>query len=349
MLARHALAREYPHLAPPPGAPLQPALLAMLREASGRFAALAAHWLRVGFVQGNFNADNCLVGGVTMDYGPFGFMERFSAHWGMWIGAGDHFAFGNQPAAAERNFGMLAKSLLPLLDDAGAAEAERIVLDHEPRAAEVLAAMWARKLGFPPEAPAAPALRLWGALEGLLSVHPTDYVIFWRQLAHALPAEWGAGGTPREGSPAEARVDAAAGGYGGPGRADAPLADAALAAAALATLEPAFYAPLAAPLAGSWREWLAAWLSALRASGVTVHAAAATMRAANPKYVPREWMLVGAYAAAEAGDAAPLLELHTLFKRPYDDEQPDVLDAERRFYRRAPPGSDRAGGVGFMS
>ena len=37
----------------------------MLREASARFAALAASWLRVGYNQGNFNGDNCLVGGAT--------------------------------------------------------------------------------------------------------------------------------------------------------------------------------------------------------------------------------------------------------------------------------------------
>lgn len=65
-LARHALKREYPALVPAAGQPLQPALLAMLRAASVRFAELAAHWLRVGYVQSNFNADNCLVGGVTM-------------------------------------------------------------------------------------------------------------------------------------------------------------------------------------------------------------------------------------------------------------------------------------------
>ena len=65
-LARHALKREYPALVPAAGQPLQPALRAMLRAASVRFAELAAHWLRVGYVQSNFNADNCLVGGVTM-------------------------------------------------------------------------------------------------------------------------------------------------------------------------------------------------------------------------------------------------------------------------------------------
>lgn len=38
---------------------------------------MVSNWVRVGFAQGNFNADNCLVGGKTMDYGPFGFMEEF--------------------------------------------------------------------------------------------------------------------------------------------------------------------------------------------------------------------------------------------------------------------------------
>ena len=69
------------------------------------------------------------------------------------------------------------------------------------------------------------------------------------------------------------------------------------------------------------------------------------MRRENPKYVPREWMLAGAYEAAERGDYAPLFELHELLKRPYD-EQPERAG---RFYRRAPRGSDQQGGVGFMS
>ena len=73
--------------------------------------------------------------------------------------------------------------------------------------------------------------------------------------------------------------------------------------------------------------------------------AAAVMRAANPKYIPREWMLVAAYTAAEAGDDAPVRELHELFRRPYD-EQPDF---EARFYRRADARAAATGGVGFMT
>lgn len=54
----------------------------------------------MGFCQGNFNSDNTLIGGRTMDYGPFGYIERFKPLWNMWSGGGDHFGFLNQPAAA---------------------------------------------------------------------------------------------------------------------------------------------------------------------------------------------------------------------------------------------------------
>ena len=69
------------------------------------------------------------------------------------------------------------------------------------------------------------------------------------------------------------------------------------------------------------------------------------MRLASPKYIPREWMLVHAYDAAERGEYGPLHELHALLRRPYD-EQPEMV---RRYYQRAPAGSDQQGGVGFMS
>ncbi len=44
----------------------------MAEEFKDRLTGMIAEWIRVGFCQGNFNADNCLVGGRTMDYGPFG-------------------------------------------------------------------------------------------------------------------------------------------------------------------------------------------------------------------------------------------------------------------------------------
>ena len=78
LLAEHMLFREFegPAPSPPTGdeiapvdAQLQTRILSALRESSLRIAKLTADWMRVGFCQGNFNSDNCLVAGRTLDYG----------------------------------------------------------------------------------------------------------------------------------------------------------------------------------------------------------------------------------------------------------------------------------------
>ncbi len=82
----------------------------------GRLTSLVANWIRVGFCQGNFNSDNCALGGYTLDYGPFGFCELFDPGFQPWTGGGEHFSFFNQPKAAELNFQMFCSSLMPLID-----------------------------------------------------------------------------------------------------------------------------------------------------------------------------------------------------------------------------------------
>merc|ERR1719183_1068944 len=99
----------------------------MLRVVSSRLASLAASWVRVGYVQGNFNSDNCLVGGRTMDYGPFGFLERYNPRWNMWVGGGEHYAFLNQPNAAYKNLQSLASAIMPVLNGDQIEEVEKII------------------------------------------------------------------------------------------------------------------------------------------------------------------------------------------------------------------------------
>ena len=53
------------------------AAVALMEGSMAKLAKMVGGWVRVGFVQGNFNADNCLVGGRTMDYGPFGFVDVY--------------------------------------------------------------------------------------------------------------------------------------------------------------------------------------------------------------------------------------------------------------------------------
>ena len=64
------------HLLVPSGGLTKEVLVGFLGESAVRIASLMGNWLRVGFAQGNFNADNCLVGGRTMDYGPFGWIDQ---------------------------------------------------------------------------------------------------------------------------------------------------------------------------------------------------------------------------------------------------------------------------------
>jgi len=72
---------------------------------------------------GNFNSDNCAAGGFTLDYGPFGFCEKFDPWFQPWTGGGEHFSFFNQPIAAEANYYMFWKAVrLLLTEDAEALE-----------------------------------------------------------------------------------------------------------------------------------------------------------------------------------------------------------------------------------
>ena len=58
----------------------------MLERSAERLAQMTSEWNRVAFCQGNLNVDNCLVGGHTMDYGPFGFMEEYNPVFAKWTG-----------------------------------------------------------------------------------------------------------------------------------------------------------------------------------------------------------------------------------------------------------------------
>ncbi len=81
-----------------------------------------------------------------------------------------------------------------------------------------------------------------------------------------------------------------------------------------------------------WAAWVERWRALLAVQNQAVTDAVVLMRAASPKYVPREWMLVSAYEAAQKGDYSVMRELHELFLHPYD-EQPQY---EAQYYRKAP-------------
>jgi uncharacterized protein YdiU (UPF0061 family) len=321
-LVHHALVREF-GLDSSTAVPLddpaatQKMAITLLQEASKRIARLTADWIRVGFCQGNFNSDNCLVAGRTMDFGPFGFIEKFQPLWNMWTGGGEHFGFLNQPEAGAKNFEVLALSLRSLLiDDAGERQAREVVENHRKLAANELNDVWRRKMGLGSWSEEASSL-LSQLLE-LMEDTGADYTLLWRQLS-VYPTN-------------KTLLDAAA----------APQSTETN-SALLKPLDPlVFYKAMSPSQRAQWCSWVRAWCTVLQKDGTSGQESSAMMRAASPKFVPREWMLVQAYSAAEQGDFEPTRALYRLFKSPYDDEHGD----SEKFYRKAPDSTYDGVGLG---
>jgi len=155
-------------------------------EFRNRLTSLVANWIRVGFCQGNFNSDNCAAGGFTLDYGPFGFIDNFDPEYQSWTGGGQHFAFLNQPAAAEKNFHMFFSALETLLstDEKHLEELREIRNDFGKTMESKLQEMWNQKLGL--ESLEAESLE---DLLMLMAQTGVDYTIFFRELSH-IPDEF---------------------------------------------------------------------------------------------------------------------------------------------------------------
>lgn len=145
----HAIEREYRDDIKP-DLPMADKVIELALAFRERLTSLVANWLRVGYCQGNFNSDNCAVGGFTLDYGPFGFCEQFDPFFQPWTGGGRHFSFLNQTAAAEANFGSFCSALEPLLTEEPRAleQLERVRQEFSKVMEMKVEQMWAAKLGI---------------------------------------------------------------------------------------------------------------------------------------------------------------------------------------------------------
>lgn len=114
-LVQFCIDRDFPHLRDRGDNKLADWFL----EICERTAVLMAHWMRVGFVHGVMNTDNMSILGLTIDYGPYGWLENFDPDWtpNTTDAQGRRYAYGKQPAIAQWNLGRLAGALAPLLQD----------------------------------------------------------------------------------------------------------------------------------------------------------------------------------------------------------------------------------------
>src|SRR5919197_280345 len=155
------------------------------RELCRRTATLMVDWMRLGFVHGVMNTDNLSILGLTIDYGPYGWLEGYDPMWtpNTTDLPGRRYCYGNQPGIAQWNLARLAEALLPL--------AEREALEEGLQLyAETFNDGWRRalaaKLGLASVQPGDDELTR--DLLVALAESETDFTLFFRRLA-AVPLE----------------------------------------------------------------------------------------------------------------------------------------------------------------
>ena len=128
--------------------------LSLFQEICGRNAGLVAQWQAVGFCHGVLNSDNISVLGLTMDYGPFGFLDQFQIdHICNHSDQGGRYAYHRQPQVMHWNMACLASAMIPLLsdksDEALAQDQLRSALEQFPVIyAQSWQSLFRKKLGF---------------------------------------------------------------------------------------------------------------------------------------------------------------------------------------------------------
>jgi uncharacterized protein YdiU (UPF0061 family) len=176
-LVDFTIARDFPELA---GSP-ETRRADWFRTVCERTARMVAHWMRVGFVHGVMNTDNMSILGLTIDYGPYGWIDNFDPGWtpNTTDAGGRRYRFGNQPRIAHWNLLQLANALYPVF---GAVEPlhdglNRYAALYDEENTRMLAA----KLGF--GAFREGDVALVETLHGLLTRAEIDMTIFFRALA----------------------------------------------------------------------------------------------------------------------------------------------------------------------
>jgi uncharacterized protein YdiU (UPF0061 family) len=171
-LADYVIARYYPELA----TRAEP-YAELLREVTRRIAELMAQWQAVGFSHGVMNTDNMSILGLTLDYGPFGFLDAFDPGYICnHSDTGGRYAFDQQPDVAAWNITKLAQTLVPLLSVEAASAA---IADYPQQFGQAYVARMAAKFGLPASGETVPLLM--DALQ-LLAQNHVDYTIFMRRL-----------------------------------------------------------------------------------------------------------------------------------------------------------------------
>ena len=301
-LLDYTLRTDFPHL----GSPSQEVYLQWFEEVCSKTAEMVVHWQRVGFVHGVMNTDNMSVLGLTIDYGPYGWLEDYDSDWtpNTTDASGRRYRFGSQGQVAQWNLFMLAQAIYPLIDEP---EPLQKALDSFARQyTSGWNTMMANKLGLSEYRPAGDD-ELIAELLNVLAQLETDMTIFYRRLTNISSAT-------------------------SPDASDSEL---------IFPLQDAYYDPAQLDIEVSKKiaGWLRKYIHRLRKDAMDNTQRVQQMNSVNPKYVLRNYLAQLAIDKAHEGDYSMINELLELLRNPYA-EQP----ANERFAEKRPDWArDRAG------
>ncbi len=246
---------------------------------------MIVHWQRVGFVHGVMNTDNLSILGLTIDYGPYGWLEGFDNDWtpNTTDKQNRRYRFGNQPPIALWNLYQLANALFPLINDVKPLESALDKFKSEFIIERIK--MMKAKLGLVNEDTGDEDLI--NQIEVVLSLSECDMTIFYRLLANV--------------DQNDNSEDA------------------------LQIINEAFYIAdyIKADIKSKWLNWFDSYLNRLKKQSISNEDRKIEMNKVNPKYVLRNYMSQLAIDKADNGDYNLIEELYTLLKNPYD-EQPGL-------------------------
>ncbi len=308
-LVAHTLRIDFPHLVDATSEPTDEMICNWFNEVSRLTAEMIVHWMRVGFVHGVMNTDNMSILGLTIDYGPYGWVEDYDPYWtpNTTDAGGRRYRFGQQAEVAHWNLWQLANAIAPLVTNPEPLQEalNQFPVDYQNRWQK----MMAEKLGLVEFRGSANGdtgdLKLIDELQNVLQLVETDMTIFFRKLAN-LELQ----------SPNEHCVDAA------------------------------YYSsePLPEEARVRTSTWFRSYASRLREDGRSDEDRRERMHRVNPKFVLRNYLAQLAIDKAEAGNASMIYDLLDTLRQPYA-EQPQ----REEFAAKRPEWARRRAGCSMLS
>ena len=278
------------HFYPELGAPSKSAYIALFKEITKRSLNMVIHWQRVGFVHGVMNTDNMSILGLTIDYGPYGWLEGYDKGWtpNTTDRQFKRYRFGAQPDVVLWNLYQLANALFPLIEETEGLET--ILKNYQKDYDVAYLKMMRSKLGLVHEEKE--DRQLINILEKNLELTETDMTIFFRNLSQFSAESSSEGLSFIE----DAFYD---------------------------------LNELSNKVRSEWNRWFEDYAERLKREAITLglsdeywEGRKRRMNKANPKYVLRNYMAQMAIDKADQGDYDLVDELYQIMKNPYD-EQPE--------------------------